>query len=494
MKYEAVIGLEVHAQLLTKSKMFCPCAAEYVQGKPNTRTCPVCLGMPGTLPVINKKAVEFVIMTGLALNCTIANETKFDRKNYCYPDLMKGYQISQYDQPIACNGSLTVTTDNGEKLIRINRVHLEEDVAKLQHHSSKDGSSSSSLVDINRSGLPLMEIVGEPDIRSAEEARQYLIKLRSILRYLKVSTGNMDQGSMRCDANVSIRPVGTSDLFTRVEVKNMNSFRAVYRAIEYEIQRQIECVQEDNPVVQETRGWMDTSGTTVSQRSKEYAHDYRYFPEPDLPLLFIEDAWREELFAGLPELPEAKKRRFVMDYELPEYDAGLLTSSRSSADFFEAVLQSTSTINSIKDRAKLIANWLLGDVSRILNAKRQEIDEVLLKPFHLAELIELVNQGSINGTTAKIILEEVFESGNSPKDIMVSKALNQISTSEVIDPLVEAAVQENPSAVQDYLGGKAGALRFLVGQVMKKSKGKANPAMVNDALIEKLKMSGADVS
>ena len=485
MKYEAVIGLEVHAQLLTKSKMFCSCAAEYVQGEPNTRTCPVCLGMPGTLPVINEKAVEFVIMTGLALNCSIAYETKFDRKNYCYPDLMKGYQISQYDQPIASEGTLTVVTDDGERNIRINRVHLEEDVAKLQHNSSSAGSDSSSLVDINRSGLPLMEIVGEPDIRSAEEARQYLIKLRSILRYLKVSTGNMDQGSMRCDANVSIRPKGSDELFTKVEVKNMNSFRAVFGAIEYEIQRQVECNEGNIPVVQETRGWIESSGTTVSQRSKEYAHDYRYFPEPDLPLLFIEEAWREEIRAALPELPEAKKIRFMTDFQLSEYDADLLTSSPSSADFFEEVLQCDDTITT-KDRAKLASNWILGDVSRILNARHQDISEASLNPSHLSELIVLVHKGSINGTTAKTILEEVFDLGTSPQDIMESKGLAQIATFDAINPLVNEVLEENPAAVQDYRNGKAGALRFLVGQVMKKSKGKANPTMANDALIAKL--------
>jgi aspartyl-tRNA(Asn)/glutamyl-tRNA(Gln) amidotransferase subunit B len=485
MKYEAVIGLEVHAQLLTKSKMFCSCAAEYVQGEPNTRTCPVCMGMPGTLPVINKKAVEFVIMTGLALNCSIAHETKFDRKNYCYPDLMKGYQISQYDQPIASKGTLAVVTDERERIIRINRVHLEEDVAKLQHNSANTDSGSSSLVDINRSGLPLMEIVGEPDIRSAEEARHYLIKLRSILRYLKVSTGNMDEGSMRCDANVSVRPEGSDELFTKVEVKNMNSFRAVYRAIEYETQRQVQSNEEHIPVVQETRGWVETSGTTVSQRSKEYAHDYRYFPEPDLPLLFIEKSWRENIRASLPELPEAKKSRFMKDYQLSEYDADLLTASPSNANFFEDVLRSDDTIRK-KDRAKLASNWILGDVSRILNARHQDISETLLKPSHLSELLGLVDQGSINGTTAKTILQEVFDSGTSPQDIMVSKGLTQISTADVINSLVQEVLKENPAAVQDYLSGKAGALRFLVGQVMKKSKGKANPSMANDALVAKL--------
>ena len=319
-QYETVIGLEVHSQLLTNSKMFCSCGSDYQNAQPNTRVCPICMGMPGVLPVVNKKAVELVILTGLALGCGISETTKFDRKNYPYPDLMKGYQISQYDQPIASKGTLAVVTDDGERIIRINRVHLEEDVAKLQHNSSSSGSSSSSLVDINRSGLPLMEIVGEPDIRSAEEARQYLIKLRAILRYLKVSTGNMDEGSMRCDANVSIRPKGSDELFTKVEVKNMNSFRAVFGAIEYEIQRQVECNEGNIPVVQETRGWIESSGTTVSQRSKEYAHDYRYFPEPDLPLLFIEEAWREEIRAALPELPEAKKIRFMTDYQLSEYD------------------------------------------------------------------------------------------------------------------------------------------------------------------------------
>jgi aspartyl-tRNA(Asn)/glutamyl-tRNA(Gln) amidotransferase subunit B len=333
MDYEVIIGLEVHVQLLTKSKMFCSCSAVYAASPPNTHVCPVCLGMPGVLPVINKKAIEYTVMTALALNCTISEYSKFDRKNYPYPDLMKGYQISQYDSPVGKKGWLNVELDGQQKKLGITRVHLEEDVAKLLHRSAQWGEAY-SLVDVNRSGVPLMEVVGEPDIRSAEEARQYLIKLRSILQYLGVSTGNMEDGSFRCDANISLRPVGTSEFLTKVEVKNMNSFKAVYRALEYEAQRQKQVLESGDRLVQETRGWVEEKGITVSQRSKEYAHDYRYFPEPDLPPLTFSRQWVEELHRQLPELPDARRERFITSYGLSPYDASLLTSSKSMADYF----------------------------------------------------------------------------------------------------------------------------------------------------------------
>ena len=352
MKYETIIGLEVHAQLLTRSKMFCGCSADYASTSPNTHVCPVCMGMPGVLPVINRQAVEFTMMTALALNCPVAEFTKFDRKNYPYPDLMKGYQISQYDAPIGGKGWLNIEVGGQEKKIGITRVHLEEDTAKLLHRATPGGEDY-SLVDINRAGTPLMEIVGEPDIRSPEEARQYLIKLRSILRYLGVSTGNMEEGSFRCDANISLRPVGSTEFGAKVEVKNMNSFKAVYLAMDYEVKRQTKAAEEGKKLVQETRGWVEDKGKTVSQRSKEYAHDYRYFPEPDLPPLAISREWVEEVRVKLPELPEAKRNRFMTEYGLPQYDADLLTASRAMADYFEAAIS--------KDISpKEISNWMLG--------------------------------------------------------------------------------------------------------------------------------------
>ena len=486
MEYEAVIGLEVHAQLLTRSKMFCSCSAEYQYAPPNTKVCPVCLAMPGVLPVINKKAVEYTVMTGLALNCTISEHTKFDRKNYPYPDLMKGYQISQYDTPIAEGGWLTLETDGVKKKVGITRVHLEEDVARLLHRSEPDGEGY-SLLDVNRSGVPLMEVVGEPDLRSPEEARQYLIKLRSILQYLSVSTGNMEEGSFRCDANVSIRPKGSPEFLTRVEVKNMNSFRSVFRALEFEVQRQTKTLEEGGRIVQETRGWVEEQGVTVSQRTKEYAHDYRYFPEPDLPPLIIRPEWVEEIKAKIPELPEARKERFVIQYGLPAYDASLLTASKASADFFEESLKTKALEGASQQRlAKAVSNWMLGELTRLLNATGREITEIPVKPQHIAEIQERVDDGTLNMTMAKEVFEEMFHTGKAPGQIVAEKGLVQISDSQAMAPMVEEAISNNPQAVQDYLKGKETALRFLVGQVMKITKGKANPGMVGDLLKENL--------
>ncbi len=376
MEFETIIGLEVHAQLLTRSKMYCGCSADYASAPPNTHVCPVCLGMPGVLPVINKQAVEFTIMTGLALNCTISEYTKFDRKNYPYPDLMKGYQISQYDMPIAKGGFLTIELDGQKRKIGITRVHLEEDVAKLIHHIH--GGEDFSLVDVNRSGVPLMEIVGEPDIRSPEEARQYLIKLRAILQFLGVSTGNMEEGSFRCDANISIRPVGAKEFYPKVEVKNMNSFKAVYLAMEYEADRQRQAAAKGERLIQETRGWLDDKGKTVSLRSKEYAHDYRYFPEPDLPPVFISRDWVAQIKAKLPELPEARRDRFVSEYSLPVYDANLLTGSKDMADYFEAMVTAASKTVTPKE----ISNWLLGPASGIMNASNIDIGKASTNYFY----------------------------------------------------------------------------------------------------------------
>ncbi|MBF8268046.1 MAG: gatB [Dehalococcoidia bacterium] len=490
-KYETVIGLEVHAQLLTRSKMFCSCPADYIQGSPNTAVCPVCLAMPGVLPVINRRAVEYVIMTGLALNATIAQNTQFHRKNYPYPDLMKGYQISQYDEPIALGGWLTIDVNGEEKRVGITRVHLEEDVAKLQHRQDAQGEGY-SLVDVNRSGTPLMETVSEPDMRSPEEARQYLLKLRSILQYLGVSTGNMEDGSFRCDANISIRPWGSSQLSSKVEVKNMNSFRAVFRALQHEEERQERVVEEGGRVVQETRGWMEERGVTVSHRAKESAHDYRYFPEPDLPPLSIDREWVEEIRARLPELPEARRGRFATQYGLPMYDANLLTASRATADFFEECLKTKETApQGLAAKSKAIANWMLGDLTGLLNASGAGVIEgAKVTPQGLREFTDLIDAGAISGPAAKTVLEEMVKSGKGAQAIAVEQGLTQISDVRLLDGTVAEVIQRNSQAVQDFLGGKETALKFLVGQVMKETRGRANPSLVNQILQEKLSSKG----
>ncbi len=475
MTYEVVIGLEVHAQLLTRSKMFCSCDADYANAPPNTHVCPVCLGMPGVLPVINKKAVEYTMMTALALNCNIPGYTKFDRKNYSYPDLVKGYQISQYDFPIGEHGELTIDSNGAKKTINITRVHLEEDVAKSQHRGSY------SLIDMNRSGVPLMETVSEPEMRSPEEARDYLVKLRSILRYLGVSTGNMEEGSFRCDANISLRPLGSKDLGGKVELKNLNSFKAVYQALQYEVKRQTAMLEEGHKIAQETRGWADDRGITVTQRSKEYADDYRYFPEPDLPPLFLEKAWIEEIRNRLPELPEAKKERFIAQYQLSPSDAGILTSSRAMADYFEESARIMGP-----DKAKMISNWLQGDFSRLLNAVGIEIENAKISPVELAEMLTLVDKGAIGGPAAKAVFEEMFHTGKKASVIVEEKKLSQISDASEITNAVKQAMSGNPKAVADYRNGKESALAFLTGQVMRATRGRANPSRVQQILIEEL--------
>ncbi len=481
MNYETIIGLEVHAQLLTKSKMYCGCSADYASAPPNTHVCPVCLGMPGVLPVINKQAVEYTIMTALALNCTISEYTKFDRKNYPYPDLMKGYQISQYNAPISQKGWVAIEIDGKTKKIGITRVHLEEDVAKLLHRTSPDGEDY-SLVDVNRSGCPLMEVVGEPDLRSPEEARQYLIKLRSILQYLGVSTGNMEEGSFRCDANISLRPEGSDKFTAKVEVKNMNSFKAVYLAMEYEAQRQRKAAAEGKKLVQETRGWVEEKGKTVSQRSKEYAHDYRYFPEPDLPPLAISRDWVEDVRKKLPELPEARRDRFMAEYGLPLYNADLLTGSRPMADYFEECVGVNKEVP-----PKEVSNWLLGEASRIMNANNIDIDKFREKvdPERLSGLI-LSSHGTINISTAKSVLEDMFQSGKSAEEIIKEHGLSQISDTQELEKIVAEVINSNIQPVADYKAGKETALKFLVGQVMKATKGRANPQLVNEVLRQKL--------
>ena len=485
MKYETVIGLEVHVQLLTQSKMFCSCRADYQTAPVNSRVCPVCLGLPGTLPVINKKAVEYTIMTGLALGCEIPGLTKFDRKNYPYPDLMKGYQISQYDMPLAMNGHLDITADGQDRTVRVERVHLEEDVSKLQHVN--DAGDAHSLVDVNRSGVPLMEVVSHPDMRSPEEARSYLTKLHSIIQYLGVSTANAQDGSFRCDANISLRPVGQEEYGTKAEIKNMNSLRSVFLALNYEIARQQKVLESGERVVQETRGWSEERNSTYSQRSKEEAHDYRYFPEPDLPPLVVDSAWIEEIRNRIPELATQRLNRFTQQYELSDYDARLLTNSKATADFYErtASLRSLSGAESGKF-AKNVSNWMLGDLSRLLNLKNLEIDESPVSPEHLAELIDLVDQDTVSVSMAKTVLEEVFDSGDSPAQIIEKKGYTQISDSSAVESAVGQAIDANPQAVADYMGGKETAAKFLVGQVMKITKGQAKPDLVNRLVIEAL--------
>ena len=477
MNFETIIGLEVHAQLLTKTKMFCRCSADYASTPPNTHVCPVCLGMPGVLPTINRQAIEFTMMTALALNCTISDYTKFDRKNYPYPDLMKGYQISQYDAPIGNHGWVTIEVNGTQRKIGLTRVHLEEDVAKLVHRHYPKGESY-SLVDVNRSGVPLMEIVSEPDLRSPEEARHYLIKLRTILQYLGVSTGNMEEGSFRCDANISVRPENGQESTAKVEVKNMNSFRAVYRAMEYEASRQRKAVAEGKRLVQETRGWAEEKGKTVSQRSKEYAHDYRYFPEPDLPPLVLDRKWVEEVKSRLPELPDARRDRLVAEYSLPLYDSNLLTSSIYMADYFEDTLRENNELS-----PKEVSNWLLGEASRIMNATGSDINAFRnrVSPGHFGALI-LQSGKAINTATAKSVLEEMFKTGQSAADIIAQKGLSQITDAEQIKQVLTEVLNANPNAVADYRNGKKEALKFLVGQVMRATKGQANPQLANEEL------------
>jgi len=488
VKYETVIGLEVHSHLLTVSKMYCSCSADYAGTPPNTHACPVCMGLPGVLPTINRRAVEFTVMTALALNCSIPERAKFDRKNYPYPDLMKGYQISQFDRPMSEKGYLVIDIEGRKKKVGITRVHLEEDVAKLQHRTTPEGESY-SLVDINRAGMPLMEIVSEPDMNSPEEARLYLVKLRAILQYLGVSSGNMEEGSFRCDANISIRPEGVKELMGKVEVKNMNSFRAVYRALEFEEKRQREVMDAGGKIAQETRGWVDDKGITVSQRSKEYAHDYRYFPEPDLPPLTFSRETVEKMRNGLPELPEAKFDRFVSGYSLPPYDAGLLTDSRPLADYFEecvGLAVKSGGEQDIPKKARAVSNWMLGDFMRLLNSSNSRIEASSIKPGHLAEMLDLVENGTLSGPLAKTVFEEMFSSGKTAAAVVAERGLVQISDSGELAIIVDKVIADNDKAIADYRAGKETSITFLIGQAMKASRGKANPAVVRKIIVDKL--------
>ncbi|MGB9845964.1 MAG: Asp-tRNA(Asn)/Glu-tRNA(Gln) amidotransferase subunit GatB [Desulfotomaculales bacterium] len=477
MEYEAVIGLEVHVELKTKTKIFCSSAAGF-GGDPNTHTCPVCLGLPGVLPVLNKKVLEYAIRAALALNCEIAEYSKFDRKNYYYPDMPKNYQISQYDLPLARNGYLDIEVDGREKRIGITRVHMEEDTGKLVHQGTIT-TTPFSLVDYNRAGVPLIEIVSEPDLRSPEEARIYMEKLRSVIQYTGISDCKMEEGSLRCDANVSVRPKGAREFGTKTEIKNMNSFRALFRALSYEVQRQIDVLEEGGQIVQETRTWDEGRGVTLPMRSKEEAQDYRYFPEPDLVPLVIDRRWVEEIRASLPELPDQRRRRYTAEYGLPAYDAAVLTSTRELADYFEACV-------ALYPDPKAVSNWMMSELARLLNASNMEITQCRVRPEHLAKLLRLVEKGTISGKIAKTVFEEMFVTGKDPENVVGEKGLVQITDVEALAAVVEEVIARNPKVVADYRSGKEKALGFLVGQVMKETKGKANPELVNRLFKERL--------
>ena len=477
-KYEAVIGLEVHAELSTTTKLFCGCPTTF-GAEPNTQTCPVCLGLPGVLPVLNERAVEYAVKAGLALKCKIASFSRFDRKNYFYPDLPKAYQISQYDLPLASGGYLEIGPLEMPKRIGITRVHLEEDAGKLVHEGPGT-MGRFSLVDCNRTGVPLIEIVSEPDIRSPEEAREYLNNLKTILEYVGVSDCRMEQGSLRCDANVSIRRVGHEDLGTRTEIKNLNSFRAVLKALQYEIARQEELVESGLEVEQETRAWDEARDVTVPLRGKEEAHDYRYFPDPDLVPMALEAGWVERVRRSLPELPREKKKRFVEDYGLPVYDAEVLTGSQAMADYFERAARAH------KD-PKVVSNWVMGELLKYLNAEGLDIAQSPVSPSALGEMLGLIGAGTISGKMAKDIFEKMCRTGKSAGIIVKESGLVQITDEAELEAIVDRVVEDNPSVVQDYLGGKDKALGYLVGQVMKLTKGKANPQLVNEILRGRLR-------
>lgn len=474
-QFETVIGLEVHVELHTDTKIFCGCSTAF-GAPPNTHTCPVCLGHPGVLPVLNRRAVEYAIKAAMAINCEIATHSKFDRKNYFYPDSPKAYQISQYDQPIGQNGWIDIEVDGKTKRIGITRLHLEEDAGKLTH---VDGGYA-SLVDINRAGTPLLEIVSEPDIRSPEEARAYLEKLKAIIQYCDVSDVKMEEGSLRCDANISIRPFGQQAFGTRAELKNMNSFRGVQRGLEYEEERQADVVRGGGEVVQETRRWDEAQGKTISMRGKEEAHDYRYFPDPDLVRLFIDDEWKARVRATIPELPDARKARYTEQLGLPAYDAEVITSSKKLADLFEESLSYTADV-------KAVSNWIMGDLLGYLNTNGLEIEAVRLTGQGLGEMIGLIEKGTISGKIAKTVFKEMLVSGKQPAQIVEEQGLVQISDEGAIQAIVEKVVAANPQSVADYRAGKEKAVGFLVGQVMKESRGKANPGMVNQLIVARLK-------
>ena len=473
--YDIVIGLEVHSELSTKTKIFCSCPTEF-GGEPNTHCCPVCMAMPGALPVLNKKVVEYAIKAGIATNCTIAKESKNDRKNYFYPDLPKSYQISQFDMPLCTNGFVEIETENGPKKIRLVRIHIEEDAGKLNH----DEYGRGSLVDLNRAGVPLIEIVSEPDISSASEAEAYLKKLKSILEYIEVSDCKMQEGSLRADVNVSVKKKGTDELGTRTEMKNMNSFRSIVRAIEYESERQIEVLENGGIITQETLRWDDVSGKTFSMRDKEDAQDYRYFPEPDLAMIRISDEYVQKISKTLPEMPEKRKARYIEELGLPEYDANILTSSKHLSDLFERA-------NNVCNNPKAVSNWIMSDIIKILNEEGIEADKLPFSAEQLGKLINLIDKKTISTSIAKTVLEEMTVNQKDPEEIIKEKGLIQISDEGAIKEIVLKILEENPQSIADYKAGRDRALGFLVGQAMKQTKGKANPQMLNTMFLEELK-------
>ncbi len=472
--YEVVIGLEVHAELSTKTKIFCSCPTEF-GALPNTHTCPICMAMPGTLPVLNEKVVEYAVKAGLATNCEIARDSKNDRKNYFYPDLPKSYQISQFDKPLCEHGYVEIDTKNGKKKIRITRIHIEEDAGKLNH----DEFGGGSLVDLNRAGVPLIETVSEPDISSAEEAEAYLRKLKSIFEYIEVSDCKMQEGSLRADVNVSVRKKGDTKLGTRTEMKNMNSFRSIVRAIEYEVDRQIDVIEDGGIIEQETLRWDDVSGKTFSMRDKEDAQDYRYFPDPDLVAIKLSEEYIENIKKSLPELPESRKQRYLEEYKLSEKDANLITSSKYLSDLFEEA-------SKVCNNPKAVNNWIISDISRILNETEMDPIEIPFDSKQLGKLVILIDKGTISSSIGKKVLTELFENPRDPEEIIKEKGWIQISDEGAIKEVVLKILEANPQSIADYKGGKDKALGFLVGQAMKETKGKANPQMLNKMFLEEL--------
>ena len=470
--YEVIIGLEVHAELSTNTKIYCNCTTEF-GADPNTHCCPICTGMPGTLPVLNKKVVEYAVKMGLATNCKIANFSKQDRKNYYYPDLPKAYQISQYDLPLCENGHIDIEVDGKKKTIGITRIHIEEDAGKLIH----DAYTGDTLVDMNRCSVPLIEIVSEPDMRSAKEAVEYMQALKSILEYLDICDCKMQEGSLRCDVNLSVRPVGQKEFGTRTETKNLNSFKAIQNSIEFEIKRQIEVLENGGTIYRETRRFDDAKGEGYAMRTKEEANDYRYFPEPDLAPIVLSDEYINSIKESLPELPNVKKERYLKEYNLSLYDANILTMSIKTANYFENVVKKCNN-------PKMVANWIMGDFARLLNENDISIDESRIGEENLASLIDLIDKGTISSKIAKTVFEEMFNTGKEAKQIVEEKGLVQISDEGAIKEIVEKVVENNPQSIIDYKAGRDRALGFLVGQVMKESKGKANPGLVNKLLLE----------
>ncbi len=472
--YEIVMGLEVHAELSTKTKIFCSCPTEF-GGEPNTHCCPVCMAMPGTLPVLNEKVVEYAIKAGIATNCEIARNSKNDRKNYFYPDLPKAYQISQFDMPLCEKGYVEIETEEGKKKIRLTRIHIEEDAGKLNH----DEYGRGSLVDLNRAGVPLIEIVSEPDLRTAKEVESYLRKLKSILEYIEVSDCKMQEGSLRADVNVSVRKKGATEFGTRTEMKNMNSFKSIVRAIEYEADRQIDVLENGGKIDQETLRWDDVSGKTFSMRDKEDAQDYRYFPDPDLLAIKMSDEYIEEIRKNLPELPESRKKRYIEEIGLPEYDANLLTASKYLSNLFEGA-------SAICNNPKAVSNWIMTDITKELNERELEPDQIPFTAEQLGNLVVLIDKGTISSSIAKKVLVELFENPKDPMKIVESKGWIQISDEGAIKEVVLKVLQNNVQSVADYKAGKDKALGFLVGQAMKETKGKANPGMLNKMFLEEL--------